>query len=71
MKHSAKIGLGLFLAGGATFLFAYAWAAQSANDPEIIGANIGAGLVGITGIAISLAGLLVLIIGTLTRSKKH
>lgn len=71
MKDSVKIALGLIFTGGVIFLFAYAWAEQSARDPEIIGANIGAGLVGIAGIAISIVGLLVLVIGWLSRPKKH
>ncbi len=71
MKDSVKIALGLILAGGVTFLFAYAWAVQSASDPEIIGANIGAGLVGIVGIGVSIVGFLVLVIGLLSRPKKH
>lgn len=43
----AGIGFGVLIVG-----LAQLWAAQSANDPTIIGANIGAGMLGLVGFGI-------------------
>ncbi len=70
INKTTKSGLSLLLVGGIIFLFADAWATQSAHDPSIVGANIGAGVLGMVGLLIGLAGILVLVVDTVSSSKK-